>query len=329
MLKLYIEKRLASFTLRTELETDGANLALLGASGSGKSMTLKCIAGIERPDRGHIELDGRVLFDSERHIDLPPQQRRVGYLFQNYALFPNMTARQNILCGVRSGTRAEKRRRADAFIRRFRLEGLENRLPSQLSGGQQQRVALARILASEPQAILLDEPLSALDTFLRWRLELELTELLADFSGVILWVTHDLGECRRNCPRVCVMENGRSSPILATEQLLRCPQTPAQARLIGCRNFYKLENGYAPELGLHFAEKTAHAVAIPQSAVRMGTQLPCRVLRTVDDPTGPMVLLRPVGAPESAPPLCAQISAAPGAACCVDIDEETVFFFHA
>ena len=329
MLKLYIEKRLASFTLRTELETDGANLALLGASGSGKSMTLKCIAGIERPDRGHIELDGRVLFDSERHIDLPPQQRRVGYLFQNYALFPNMTARQNILCGVRSGTRAEKRRRADAFIRRFRLEGLENRLPSQLSGGQQQRVALARILASEPQAILLDEPLSALDTFLRWRLELELTELLADFSGVILWVTHDLGECRRNCPRVCVMENGRSSPILATEQLLRCPQTPAQARLIGCRNFYKLENGYAPELGLHFAEKTAHAVAIPQSAVRMGTQLPCRVLRTVDDPTGPMVLLRPVGAPESAPPLCAQISAAPGAACCVDIDEKKVFFFQA
>ena len=328
MLKLRIEKRLGSFTLRTELETDGANLALLGASGSGKSMTLKCIAGIERPDRGHIELDGRVLFDSERHIDLPPQQRRVGYLFQNYALFPNMTARQNILCGVRTGTRAEKRRRADALIRRFRLEGLENRLPSQLSGGQQQRVALARILASDPQAILLDEPLSALDSFLRWRLELELTELLTGFPGVILWVTHDLGECRRNCPRVCVMENGRSSPILATEQLLRCPQTPAQARLIGCRNFYKLENGYAPELGLHFAEKTAYAVAFPQSAVRMGTQLPCRVLRTVDDPTGPMVLLRPVGAPEYAPPLCAQISAAPGAACCVDIDEETVFFFH-
>ena len=125
------------------------------------------------------------------------------------------------------------------------------------------------------------------------------------------------------------MENGRSSPILATEQLLRCPQTPAQARLIGCRNFYKLENGYAPELGLHFAEKTAHAVAIPQSAVHMGSRLPCRVLRTVDDPAGPMVLLRPVGAPEYAPPLCAQISAAPSAACCVDIDEETVFFFHA
>ena len=154
-------------------------------------MTLKCIAGIEKPDRGTIMLDGRVLFDSEKHINLTPQQRRVGYPFQQYALFPNMTAAQNILCGIRTGSRTEKKETLAALLRTFRLEGLEKKLPAQLSGGQQQRVALARILASEPQAILLDEPFSALDSYLKW--ELELGELLGAFDGPILWVSHELG----------------------------------------------------------------------------------------------------------------------------------------
>ena len=110
-------------------------MALLGASGCGKSVTLKCIAGIMTPDRGHIILNGETLFDSEKHIDLPPQKRRVGYLFQQYALFPNMTVLQNIRCGIRSGSRAEEK------LRRFRLEGLEKKYPAQLSGGQQQRTA--------------------------------------------------------------------------------------------------------------------------------------------------------------------------------------------
>ena len=156
-------------------------------------MTLKCIAGIEKPDRGTITLDGRVLFDSEKHINLTPQQQRVGYLFQQYALFPNMTAAQNILCGIRTGSRAEKKEKLAALLRTFRLEGLEKKLPAQLSGGQQQRVALARILASEPQAILLDEPFSALDSYLKWELELELGELLGAFDRPILWVSHELG----------------------------------------------------------------------------------------------------------------------------------------
>mgnify|MGYP002534057108 CR=1 FL=1 len=149
-------------------------------------MTLKCIAGIEKPDRATITLDGRVLFDSEKHINLTPQQRRVGYPFQQYALFPNMTAAQNILCGIRTGSRAEKKEKLAALLRTFRLEGLEKKLPAQLSGGQQQRVALARILASEPQ-----EPFSALDSYLKW--ELELSELLGAFDGPILWVSHELG----------------------------------------------------------------------------------------------------------------------------------------
>ena len=154
-------------------------------------MTLKCIAGIEKPDRGTITLDGRVLFDSEKHINLTPQQRRVGYPFQQYALFPNMTAAKNILRGIRTGSRTEKKETLAALLRTFRLEGLEKKLPAQLSGGQQQRVALARILASEPQAILLDEPFSALDSYLKW--ELELGELLGAFDGPILWVSHELG----------------------------------------------------------------------------------------------------------------------------------------
>ena len=172
-----IRKRLGDFQLQAAFTAEaGAPLALLGASGCGKSVTLRCVAGIMRPDEGHIELDGTVLYDSAGHIDLPPQRRSVGYLFQQYALFPNMTAAQNILCVIRTGSRTEKKETLAALLRTFRLEGLEKKLPAQLSGGQQQRVALARILASEPQAILLDEPFSALDSYLKW--ELELGELL-------------------------------------------------------------------------------------------------------------------------------------------------------
>ena len=186
-----IEKRLGVFRLQSKFEVADETLALLGASGCGKSVTLKCIAGIMTPDRGRIVLNGRVLFDSEKKIALTPQQRRVGYLFQQYALFPNMTVEQNILCGIRAGSRSEKRSLAAEKLRMFRLEGLEKKYPAQLSGGQQQRVALARILCSEPQAILLDEPFSALDSYLKW--ELELGELLGAFDGLILRVSHDLG----------------------------------------------------------------------------------------------------------------------------------------
>ena len=153
-----IEKQLGNFHLNVRFQAETETLALLGASGCGKSMTLKCIAGIMTPDRGRIVLNGRVLFDSEAGIDLPPQQRRVGYLFQNYALFPTMTVEKNILCGIRSGSKAEKNAALTATLHRFRLEGLEKRYPAQLSGGQQQRVALARILCTRPEAILLDEP---------------------------------------------------------------------------------------------------------------------------------------------------------------------------
>ena len=165
-----IEKRLRDFTLRTNFTLTDTTLALLGASGSGKSMTLKCIAGLETPDRGQIVLNGRTLYDSSAGVNLPPQERSVGYLFQNYALFPNMTVRENIIFAL-DGSREEKERLLAENVARFSLEGLEDARPSALSGGQQQRVAFARILARGADVLLLDEPLSALDTHLKWQIE--------------------------------------------------------------------------------------------------------------------------------------------------------------
>ena len=315
-----IEKKLGSFILRAKFETGPGTMALLGASGCGKSVTLKCIAGIMTPDRGRIVLDGITLFDSGQHIDLTPQQRQVGYLFQQYALFPNMTVAQNIQCGIRTGSRAEKQQLTARQLRRFRLEGLERKYPSQLSGGQQQRVALARILASEPKAILLDEPFTALDSFLKWNLELELSDLLSDFDGPILWVSHDLGECCRNCRTVCVMENGASGAVTDMESLVRRPATQSAARLTGCRNFLSARSceggvrldGWDITLPLSTGDGTC-TVAIPDSAVSLGAgPYRAQVFRTILDLNEASVLLRPtqdaagpllrVSAPKAAAP---------------------------
>ena len=297
-----IEKKLGSFLLRSKFETGSGTMALLGASGCGKSVTLKCIAGIMTPDKGRIVLDGETLFDSEKHIDLTPQRRQVGYLFQQYALFPNMTVLQNIQCGIRSGSRGEKQQRASEQLRRFRLEGLEKKYPAQLSGGQQQRVALARILASEPRAILLDEPFSALDGFLKWNLEMELADFLSDFSGPILWVSHDLGECFRSCRSVCIMDNGASLPVTDMETLVHHPATQCAARLVGLRNFLpgrRCEggvriDGWEMVLPLQAASEQV-TVAIPENAIVLAregyTARVCRVIRDLHDT---VAVLRPV-----------------------------------
>lgn len=167
-LEVHIEKKLNGFTLRSDFTAGNTATAILGASGCGKSMTLRCIAGIVKPDKGRIVLDGRVLFDSGQHIDLPPQQRGVGLLFQNYALFPNMTVEQNILCGLKAERdKAARKARCAGMLRALRLEELASRRPAELSGGQQQRTALARILVGKPRILMLDEPFSALDSYLR------------------------------------------------------------------------------------------------------------------------------------------------------------------
>lgn len=201
-----IEKQLGNFHLNVRFQAETETLALLGASGCGKSMTLKCIAGIMTPDRGRIVLNGRVLFDSEAGIDLPPQQRRVGYLFQNYALFPTMTVEKNILCGIRSGSKAEKNAALTATLHRFRLEGLEKRYPAQLSGGQQQRVAIARAVVTEPCVILADEPTAGLDPAAADSV-LELFDRLHRSGHTLVLITHD--ERAAQCAaRRMYLENG-------------------------------------------------------------------------------------------------------------------------
>ncbi len=216
-----IEKKLASFDLRMKFEMQDEVLALLGGSGSGKSMTLKCIAGIEKPDKGRIILDGRVLFDSEKHINLKPQDRGVGYLFQQYALFPNMTVYQNIVCGVkgamkragaensgRSISKTEKEKMIGDIIDLVHLNGLEEKKPKQISGGEQQRVALARILVNQPDALLLDEPFSALDASLRKNLVRETYNLMKDYGKSVIFVTHDQKEAFRLSESVALIEQG-------------------------------------------------------------------------------------------------------------------------
>lgn len=232
-----IEKRLDTFTLRVQFEAEHGATALLGASGCGKSVTLKCIAGIMTPDRGRIVLDGETLFDSERRVNLPPQRRCVGYLFQQYALFPNMTVQQNILCGIRTGSRAEKQRAAAEQLRRFRLDGLEKRYPSQLSGGQAQRVALARILASQPRAILLDEPFSALDAKIRQQMREELKKIQSDLGITVVFVTHDQEEAMSLSHRIVVMNKGKFEQIGTPTEIYDKPATRHVASFIGEMNF--------------------------------------------------------------------------------------------
>lgn len=202
-----IEKKLGAFHLRSQFEAPDETMALLGASGCGKSMTLKCIAGIVTPDRGRIVLGDRVLFDSEKKINLPPQQRKVGYLFQQYALFPNMSVEQNILCGIRSGDKAEKRRVLAEKIRMFRLEGLEKKHPAQLSGGQQQRCAIARAIAVKPSLILADEPTGNLDKK-TGREILQIFRELHQAGNTIVLITHD-PKVAQSAERVIRIEDGQ------------------------------------------------------------------------------------------------------------------------
>ena len=236
-LEVTIAKRFEGFTLHADFAAGNTAAAILGASGCGKSMTLRCIAGVVKPDSGRIVLDGRVLFDSEKGIDLPPQQRNVGLLFQNYALFPNMTVEQNILCALKKEKDPAARKAAcGSALRAMRLEELAHRLPSELSGGQQQRAALARILAGRPRILMLDEPFSALDSYLREEVEGEVGSLLSNFDGTALLVTHDRDEAYRLCREMIVMDSGEVLRAGTTKEVFADPRRLTAARLTGCKN---------------------------------------------------------------------------------------------
>ena len=241
MLKVNIQKELKEFDLDVDFELKSKHLGILGPSGCGKSMTLKSIAGIVNPDSGVISLatdNETTYFDSEKKINLKPQKRNVGYLFQNYALFPNMTVEENIGTGVEKENREKT---VPEMIRRFHLEGLEKRYPRQLSGGQQQRVALARIMAYGPDVILLDEPFSAMDTFLKEQLRLELLNSLKDFNGFTIMVTHDRDEAFQFCDELIVLDQGKIIAQGDTYDIFENPKKVQVARLTGCKNISKIE----------------------------------------------------------------------------------------
>ena len=271
-LEVEIEKRFAGFTLRAQFTARDTATAILGASGCGKSMTLRCIAGIVKPDKGRIVLDGVPLFDSEKKIDLPPQKRGVGLLFQNYALFPNMTVEQNILCGLHAEPDRAKRRAACAeMIRALRLEGLEKRLPAALSGGQQQRVALARILAAKPKILMLDEPFSALDSYLREQVEGEVGALLAAFQGPALLVTHNRDEAYRLCREMIVMDGGRVLRAGETKAVFADPRSCTAARLTGCKNILPCVKAGPHSVRLAGWEAELHLAAeVPEAVCAVG-----------------------------------------------------------
>ncbi len=231
------KKNLRGFRLELDFENHHGKLGILGASGCGKSMTLKCIAGIVRPDQGRIVLNGRTLFDSEKKIDLKPQQRKVGYLFQSYALFPHLTVVDNIACGL-SLTKQEARRhpRIRQLLDLLHLQGLEERYPGQLSGGQQQRVALARILAYQPEIILLDEPFAALDEYLKEQLHLQLSEVLRNWGDDVMLVTHNRDEVYKICDTLLILDHGQKIDQGDMKALFASPGHRKTARLTGCKN---------------------------------------------------------------------------------------------
>lgn len=239
MIYVDIEKKFGEFTLKTKFQFDNEIMGLLGASGSGKSLTLKCIAGIEKPDKGRIILNDRVLFDSEKKINISPKDRKIGYLFQDYALFPNMNVYENIKVGIREGENFDKL--IMEKLEEMRISHLKDKKINEISGGEKQRVALARLLINKPEIILLDEPFSALDDYLKSKIELEVAEVLRNYKIPTILVSHSREEVYRLCNEICVMSNGKSEDLMNKKELFKNPKTFSSCLISGCKNFSKIE----------------------------------------------------------------------------------------
>ena len=243
-MSIYVKiiKSFGNFVLNTEFEAGNEILALLGSSGSGKSMTLKCIAGIVKPDKGRIVVDGVTLFDSDKKINLSPQERHVGLLFQNYALFPNMTVEQNLYTVLKNcNGQKNTKERLDLLLESFYLTGLEKHYPGQLSGGQQQRVALARALVAQPSLLLLDEPLSNLDAKLRESMRFEISGIQKKLGITVIYVTHDQSEAMTMSDRIVVMSMGKVQQIGRPYDIYTHPVNQMVADFIGLVNFIPAE----------------------------------------------------------------------------------------
>jgi molybdate transport system ATP-binding protein len=226
-----------SFDLDISFSSDASRLVLFGPSGAGKTLTLKAVAGLLRPDEGQIAFEGEPLFDAAAGIDVPARDRGLGYLFQEYALFPHLTIRQNVAFGLGKGWRNARRRGADPAAERW-LEALElgslgDRFPDQLSGGQRQRAALARALAAKPRALLLDEPFAAMDVPLRGKLRAQLRDLQARFALPILLITHDAADVEAFADEIVYVEAGRTTTSSFPVQQEVAMKSSARNQLVG------------------------------------------------------------------------------------------------
>jgi molybdate transport system ATP-binding protein len=238
LLSLSVRKKIGDFSLNVELASSARRLVLFGPSGSGKTVTLQCLAGLLKPDAGHVELDGRPLFDSAAALNVPPERRRIGYVPQNASLFPHLDVAGNVGYGLRHTPAEQRRAEVAKLLRLVRLEGFERRRPSDLSGGEQQRVALARALAIGPSLMLLDEPFSALDSPVRALLREELLELQEALGFAWVFVTHDLEEAYQLGDEVAVYDAGRIPQFGSRDDVFYRPRSVEVARLVGVRNLF-------------------------------------------------------------------------------------------
>ena len=240
-LSVNIKKSFPDFTLDVAFETDSKRIGILGASGCGKSLTLKSIAGIIKPDKGRIGFNDTVWFDKDSKTNVRTSKRNVGYLFQNYALFPNMTVEGNVAAALHGAAKnTAVNHSVPEILERFELSDIKDHRPEELSGGQQQRTALARIMACDPKLILLDEPFSAMDTFLREGMRLELIRLLDEYDKTVIIVSHDRDELYQMCDHMILMDNGRIIGSGETRKIFEEPMTPAVAKLTGCKNISRI-----------------------------------------------------------------------------------------
>lgn len=271
ILEVQVEKALATFRLQVAFRTAQGAIGLLGASGAGKSMTLRMIAGIITPDSGSIVLNNHVLFDSATKHNMPASRRGIGVVFQDYALFPNMTVAENVGFGLSAIPRSDRRTLVHKQLERMHIVELADRYPSQISGGQRQRVAIARCMAVEPHALLLDEPFAALDPHLRRQTEEQLRETLAGYNGAVVFITHDMEEAFRFCNDLLVLDNGKVIASGPKHQLFEKPQTVVAAQLTGCKNIVAARRVNAKRIAVDSWNcELQTAIPVPETLTHVG-----------------------------------------------------------
>lgn len=312
-----IKKKFESFSLDVDFTINSKNASLLGASGSGKSLTMKCIAGLIKPDSGYIELNGRVLFDSENKINIPPQNRKVGYMFQNYKLFPNMNVEKNILMALNHVK--DKKAKADLidkYLNMFNIKHLENKYPDQLSGGEAQRVALARIIASEPEILLFDEPFSALDEFNRSKVMMETKKFIDEYSYQSILVTHNYDEAFILSQYTILLSNGN---IIVHEEIKNIYENPKKvevAILTGCQNYSKISRnndsllleGWGIEVKKEVKETTKFlALRDTSFSFKGANKYPIKVEEILESSSSKIILFRFINQKENTPSIIYKI----------------------